>query len=376
MFFFHIPKTGGQNLASRIAQSFQLGKSHILGETLCHPNGGETLKKLLEQYDFVEKHVQGPALKGCECESVLTAVREPVSQLASCYLHILRNNNSNLHRAAMILRADDFFLKFGDVLANFQTNYIIQAYHDWSPKIVSLKNRYGLAVDILQRLRWVIPSELTDEFCTLWALEMRRPVPVERGRINVAEKNEKYLDLVALIQSRPDLWHMDYALWQAARGLYDNYRNQLLKHLAPAPTFDGVCFSNLNSSIWLGRGWYAPESDSHYRKVWWSGPENYSEICYVRTEHERYLSFCVIVYCGVSKDDIFAVGRDREDRLPIQFRKTGDSEWEYTVDLVGTPLNGAIFLWVPVVYAPIMVSDSSTNTRRQAFAACNWSLVE
>ena len=129
IFYHHIPKTGGQTLATGIASAFPFGQSSIMGPDLCFPDG---LKELFSTYKFVERHVYcnvRPALKDID---ILVTVREPVRQVVSNYLHVLREPKSPLYRPAKLLSSYEFFKRFGDMLANNQASNFVGAYSDFA----------------------------------------------------------------------------------------------------------------------------------------------------------------------------------------------------------------------------------------------------
>src|SRR5229473_3232141 len=63
IFFLHIPKTGGQTLAVRLASAFALNRIHILKDDLHYPADNEVFSRLVESRDFVESHVFGSVLE-------------------------------------------------------------------------------------------------------------------------------------------------------------------------------------------------------------------------------------------------------------------------------------------------------------------------
>ena len=69
--YHHIPKTGGQSLALRLASAFALGRSSYMAGDLSFPEGREKLRDLLTKKDFVEAHINGPVLDGFDELDVL-----------------------------------------------------------------------------------------------------------------------------------------------------------------------------------------------------------------------------------------------------------------------------------------------------------------
>jgi hypothetical protein len=109
---------------------------------------------------------------------------------------------------------------------------------------------------------------------------------------------------------------------------------------------------------------------------WWAGPKRYSEIAYRRNLNQRYLRFSVHVVCGISLQDIRATRADRLTQLPVSVVGVSEDQWDHYIDLDGQPEKGGIFLWVPEVWSPVMVSEDTHDTERKSFATSDWGLVE
>jgi hypothetical protein len=377
IFYHHIPKTGGQTLATRLASAFPLGRASIMGADLNYPGGIDELRRLLDGNDFVERHVNGPVLERFEGIDIVVTVREPVSQIVSNYLHILREPASSLHRPATLLSPPTFFRQFGDLLRNHQTRYFIGAYRDLHPDIERLVNWTSVMLDCLGRPRWIVPSEAIDEFCTIWQLETGRAMAVPSEYRNVAEgefANRKTLE--KMVSETPDLYAIDLLLWQAAKAHYCEYRRQAfdrsISSIPYANNWNHV-WSELGCGIWLGIGWHQPQSTS-IGIEYWAGPERLSEIHFKRGTSLRYMAFSVVVFCGVSESDIIFLANDGRELSLIWSRKS-DNEVEYVVDLDGMEQQGAVIMRVPEVWSPVMVDETSDDVSRRSVATTRWRLL-
>ena len=122
MFYLHIPKTGGQTLATRLASAYRPDKCCFLARDLNYPRDIEELDKLSATKDFIEAHVGGEMLRNRNNLDILVTVREPISQLISNYRHIRREPTSLWYRPATELSAELFFDNFGDFFANHQNS--------------------------------------------------------------------------------------------------------------------------------------------------------------------------------------------------------------------------------------------------------------
>src|SRR5579871_1818376 len=198
IFYLHIPKTGGQTLATRLASAFDLDSVHLMADTLRFPQDVEKLSQLLREKRFIESHVAGRLLRDFSDRPILCTVREPVAQMLSSWRHIRRETTNRFHRAARTLRPRDFFDLFEDHFINRQTNYLQSALFEPMRQFIEREGYhravYSRLMSCVDRLRWLVPTESIDEFVDLWALETKRSVPNRRATINVAPV-EKELDL-------------------------------------------------------------------------------------------------------------------------------------------------------------------------------------
>jgi hypothetical protein len=378
VFYLHIPKTGGQTLATRLASAFPIGRSDILGADLNYPRGVGELKRMMEEMDFVERHVAGPILKDVDSLDILITVREPVSQIVSNYLHIRREPGLPLHRAAALLAPREFLAKFGDFLANHQSRYLASAFFDPDIDPSPLRTLSAQIFAALARVRWVVPTESIDEFMTFWALDTRTNVPTTELYVNVTKKDVRHQDLLELVRGMPELYSLDLLLWHAARQRYFEYRHRLLGSVLPfdSPNNTSRACSSEGGGIWLRSGWYPPELGNPIGPTWWAGPGQYSEVSYSRRAEQRYLKFSVAVLCGLTPFDIWALGPDKLLRLSTKVNQQADSLWDYCIDLEGLPLQGCLYLWVTEVWAPAMLDPSSMDLNRKSFATCGWQFAD
>jgi hypothetical protein len=378
IFYLHIPKTGGQTLATRLGSAFPIGRSDILGADLVYPDGVGQLQRMALEKDFVERHLSGPVLKDIQNLDILTTIREPLSQIVSNYLHIRREPENYLHQVARLLSPHEFFRKFGDFLANQQSRYLDAAFftQDIDPEPFRILTRR--MYEVLDRIRWVVPTEAIDQFVPLWMADVRRHVPSSAIYVNVAQKDSDYEDLLDLVRGIPRLYYCDLLLWQAAQQRFAEYREKILRTIV---TFDGPDNASRahweeGNGIWLRSGWYPPQIEAEFGPTWWAGPQQYSEIAYRRAPQHRYLRFSVLAVCGVSHNQIEAVAPDQRTRLALNSSRQASDRWDYWIELDGLPIEGTLYLWVPEVWAPTMVDKQNLDTERRSFVTCDWSFAE
>lgn len=347
-----------------------------MGPDLNYPDGIETLKQLFDKHDFVERHVNGPVFRDPVDVDFLVTVRDPVKQIVSNYLHILREPASPLHRPATLLSPQSFFFNYGDLLANHQTRYFISAYCELHPDIERQVAWATLLLDCLDKVRWFVPTEAIDEFCMLWQMETGRQMLLPNARINIAESSlNQYKELEAIVAKMPELYSIDLLFWQIARQRYEIYRRDVIRLQINNryPDNWGCAWSEGEAGIWLGRGWHRPEPIGDGRYAWWAGPERLSEIYVKRKSCYHYIIFSVIVYCGIYEHNIKIINTEGEVLVP-NFRRIDDTEVIYVVNLSNLGEEMHLKLRVPEVFSPAMVNLETKDTSRKSVATCKWRL--
>jgi hypothetical protein len=315
VFYLHIPKTGGQTLAARLASAYPPGKADFMGEDLNGEHGELTLRNMFAEKDFVERHVGSDTLANFKEADIICTVRDPVAHRISVYQHVLRAKDNLLHQAAIQLSPREFFSKFWDLLTD-QTRYLVGAFT--KPPIDLDRHRYASRhlYDCIDRIRWLVPTERIDEFSMLWSMETGKNIP-----------------------------------------------------------FAAHILNDQGSGIWLLDGWHLPQYGTPMGTAWWAGPQKFSRVHVRRLSGERYLQVSIIVVCGVPHDRILAVTKDGTEYLPQSCVQVSDERWDLTVDLAQLASTDEFLLATPFVGAPIMFSACSTDTERKSFATCNWTLL-
>jgi hypothetical protein len=377
VFYLHIPKTGGQTLAARLASAYPPGKADFIGEDLNGEHGELTLRGMFAEKDFVERHVGSDTLANFKEADIICTVRDPVAHRISVYQHVLRAKDNLLHQAAIQLSPREFFSKFWDLLTD-QTRYLVGAFT--KPPIDLDRHRHAsrYLYDCIDRIRWLVPTERIDEFSMLWSMETGKNIPFAAHMQNVAPHHEKYDELVRIVESMPGMYAADALLWQIAKERFDDYRRLVLSKVRPFSheVDSGTSFLNdRGSGIWLLDGWHLPQYGTPMGTAWWAGPQKFSRVHVRRLAGERYLQVSIIVVCGVPHDRILAVTKDGAEYMPQSCVQVSDERWDLTVDLTQLSPTDEFLLATPLVGAPIMYSAGSTDTERKSFATCNWTLL-
>lgn len=376
IFYQHIPKTGGQTLATRIASAFPIEKSSIMGVDLNYPEGRDNLEELFVKYDFVERHVNGRVLNDLKDTDILLTVRNPVKQIVSNYLHILREPTSPLYRPAKLLAPNVFIKQFGDLLADSQTRYFISAYCDLFPDLDRKISWMSKLLSCIDLVRWYVPTEFIDDFCLLWQLETGRSMFQPEIRINEAEEiSVSKSELELIVTGMPELYSLDLLFWQISRQRYEIYRRIVLARQSKIIDNDnwGKAWTEGPNLICLRRGWWPPQMVTNGNFAWWAGPERLSEIQVKRDNYHRYLIFSIIVYCGIYENNILLVASNGRVLSSI-FHRISDAEVIYVVNIDCLANEELIYLRVPDVWSPIVVNAESTDISRKSVATCNWRL--
>lgn len=389
IFYLHIPKTGGQTLATRLASAFPYNKSSILKTELKYPDGIRDLKKLLETNFFIESHVSGPVLSSFYNIDILVTLRNPITQIVSNYLHIKRSNDSPFSRAANQLNAEKFFEIFGDFFTNFQAKWLISAFNVediciknnikektiFTENLINYQNQSLRVFSVLNKIKWIVPTEKIDEFTYLWMIENKKYIYNSEFSRNLADNKAEYTDLLSLVQSKPNLYSLDLMLWEYSNLYYNDYKKRVFRDFIDnkSPNSSMVAFSKGNEKICLGDGWCSPENNS-YGLTWWAGPTKHSEIFFSRNINQKYLEFNIGVICGVNILNINIFDKTQDKKLEFSIFNEGDDQIRVKVDITSCELVDTIFLFIPEVFSPILISETDNNTRRISVATYAWRL--
>jgi len=382
IFYLHIPKTGGQSLARRLASAFAPGRTHLRVDQFTYPADCAVFADCLMAHDFVEAHVAGQMLNGPAIADLLVTVREPVAQIMSNFRHIRREPERRLSRAARELAPGAFFDHFGDFFTDFQTRYLLSAFIPLGLE----EQRHGFwpcaarhLPPILERIRWLVPTDRIDAFVPLWESETGHRA-AERGyATNHAPPDDVDLPaLEAAIRARPALFALDSVLYQYARTRFGQWADAAQQRIAPwdYPANASRVFFDHGGGVWLRRGWYPSEETAHGSGNW-AGPERRSDIAVRRGPGQDALVFDVIVINGITAADITAFDTTNFNELPVRRTQVTRDQWRYRIDLSGLPSACEVTLLVPDCYAPINVfaEDANAGLERRSFLAVGWDLA-
>lgn len=381
MFYLHIPKTGGQTLARRLASAFPPGRAHLQVDQFTYPVDCAAFSDCLARHDFVEAHVTGQLLEDRPVEDLLVTVREPVAQIISNFRHIRREPDRRLSRAARELDPGAFFDHFGDFFTNFQTRYLLSAFLPLGIE----EQRHGYwqtyarhLPTVLDKVRWLVPTDRIDAFVPLWEAETGRRAAERAYATNHAPPDGVDLPaLEAAIRARPALFALDSVLYQYACARHAEWTAGVQQRLAPwdYPANASRVFEGDGGGVWLRRGWY-PSEHTRLGPGNWAGPVRRSDIAVKRAPGQDVLVFDVIVINGITFGDIHPFEAGGFTPLPVTREEVARDQWRYRVDLAGLPAACEVALMVPNCYAPINVfaEGTSAGLERRSFLAAGWGL--
>lgn len=378
IFFLHIPKTGGQTLATRIAAAFPPGRAYILQSNI---RTGEELAQLCAEYDFIEGHPAAAVLANPpDGLDLMTAVRDPVEQIISHYRHIRRAPVNDLNKAANTLTPIAFMERFSAVMFNFQARTLVKTFV--APNALTLAA--GEEAWMLRHLeaaigalRWFIPTEAIDLFGPLWSLETGRTLPLPTAQVNLATPDS--VDISRLrdwLRERPERFAVDSLLWSRARSTFAVWSHEVLSGGDRIPPGDSpMCASrDGKAGIWLGTGWHPPARRGDGVVEWWSGPDFMSGIRVQRAGRQT-MYFEVAATLGVHIHRL-RVSHPASNRiLPSTVRVIPDTSIaEVCVQLDGLGEDERLLLYGPESIQVLPDVPLALESPRRGFATQNWRL--
>jgi len=381
LFYLHIPKTGGQTLALRLASAYLPTRVYVMKNDFNHPQGVDAIRNLAKTMDFTEGHVAGPVLSSQQGLRILTTVRDPIEQIISTYRHLRREPTHHLHRPASELGFEFFFDTFGDQFLNVQTIYLVRSFY--TPTLLELMNDYRLwlmknMTDAIDRLHWFVPCERINEFITLWSIEEDRLISHPNITVNVSDQSK--LDVTGLrsyLHTRTDLYDLDMLLWNSARAWFERYRERIVTQRASgAPAANATrAFFQDGSGVWLTKGWHLATIRSDNVIEWWAGPSRFSEIKVKRSEGETFLEFEVVCVLGFHPNDLVFFLKNCGRRLDKLVGPLGkDGFFRVSLDVSGLSCEETIVVLVPQVRSTIQLSRTGDDATRRSFATQDWCL--
>lgn len=380
LYYLHIPKTGGQTLATRLAAAFPPNRSYVIRQNI---DSAAQLQSLLPDHDFIAAHTSRGALEDAPAWlDILCTVRHPWHRLRSAWLHIRRHPVEPQHRPANILSFRRFMQHYADRFTNAQARGLVRALFTLPFQLADGAEDAWIAGRLEQalgRLRWLVPTEEIDDFCRWWPLETGQALEPEVPRVNVAPNEAPDDDITAFCQANPQLFGLDMFLWQEARRRYAEWR----RRVAAAPVWperdtaraDCAFVGEDGSAVWLTANWYLPEAGEAGR-TWWAGPRHRSRLLLRRTSGQRWLRFDIGVLLMVAPEQITLMA---PGEIPLASHVASLADGRTTVSVELPPAAAEegdleLLLQVPRVASLMEASEDGTDPARRSVALRNWRL--
>jgi hypothetical protein len=376
IFYLHIPKTGGQTLATRLASAFDPLRVHYLKEDLRYPRDIDTLSKLLQSCDFIESHVAGPILADVSEMDVVTTIREPIARLVSDYRHIRREPTHRLFRASLTLTPGEFFRTFQDFFVNYQSRTLVHSFFE-DHRITHVKNAYSdwlyaKLPEAVSRIKWLVPAESINDFTWLWTRETSLHIAHSDVNVNIAGSDDVAIAQVRqVIIDHPELYALDLELWNWSRRWMHKYSKRIRNLGIERRVASNMAFKQNDDGIWLTDGWFPPVMHNTGLVEWWAGPRHTSEVCF-RRSGEQALYFDILVVVGLVYENIAAYSAEDYRKLDCRFTYENPLQPTVRIDLSGMGREGTILIHVPQVFSSIQFSKTDTNATRRSFSAGRW----
>ena len=380
IFFLHIPKTGGQTLATRIASAFPPGRCSVMQADILD---AEALARLSAGHDFFEGHLALGTLRDPPPGlRVMTVVREPVEQIISHYRHILREPGNPLSRLAAAMPPAAFLERFAGEMLNFQAQCLVGAMRP--PGLADHARGLDLWLvrhleESLSRLDWVVPCEKVDEFCLLWAFEQGRRLAQQELRINASGHDG--VDVAALrrwLRDRPELFAVDSLLWSAARRRYEAWREALvgLDRETGEPSPGALAWGSDDgaAAVWLLRNWHPPVQRDGWQE-WAAGPGAFSTVM-LRRSGRAQLRLEAMAFFGVRWQEVRLLCQADMSEVPLARSMDEASHVAiYEADLGGLGEQETLLLHGAEDVNVMPANPAALSRPRRAFATRNWRLA-
>lgn len=359
LFFYHIPKTGGQALNMSISRFF--APEHRLTEG-GHPLGGNLSLDFIKSQpaDWLTRirYIYGHPAAGVGGllqgkTRTITLLRDPVERVISDYLHVSREPVLSLNEAATGLGLENFLRAFPERFAA-QAAWLHMAFEgEKRPRMQQYYRMVPRALDYLESMMLVGTLDGSDEFLSQLALIMGWPVPPRMSPFNQAPESQasatsrqQMREILAKLEREPfygDLLACDRMVYRHAKELAARFARSTLWHVlfARGPVDDTCPFLVHRSAlgdILIGQNFGEVEHDRPGRwsgPAWWTLIARQSQIFVRRLAPEAQLTFTVNGWRGIQPGEVALLHEGRPLKLSIATDETGDGTVQ--VDLAGVP---------------------------------------
>lgn len=387
IFHLHIPKTGGQTFAHRIAAALPDESVWMEQGDLAAANARAVLDNLIaREVAFGSAHVTGSVLVDEYRFDVVALVRDPVSHIVSNVLHIRREPAHILHKAAVNLPFEALLSRCADWFFNVQARYLVtpmiprRGLDRLEPDERWLTRQLHAAAG---RVTWLAPTEALNRFHALFAAE--QGLSNEAGQLDRNVAGERQRDEAGQIRrwllDRPGLYAIDSLLHAEAQRRMAVY-SQAREAPDPGGRFAALAraarlaWRGAAGSVALGPGWRMRLADPDRGAVHHAGPTCDSEVRVVKAGRELDLCFTVLFVAGMAVEELQAIDCADGAILPIRTVREGAVSRAF-VRLPAKPTQMRVLIRAPRIF-PVCVFDGDWENSLEpvAYAAAEWRLAE
>lgn len=357
IFHLHIPKTGGQSFGQRLAAGVAPGRAWYMKGDITSRDS-ELVDRLAKTMAVISAHPETGVLEHESRFAFAALVRDPVEQIVSNYLHVLRDPANEFHQLFTNLPAARAVELSRGVFANFQTRSLVTSFFSFAPSDMLLDEERFLTarlLDAADRLEWLAPTEALDELCILMALQTGHDFTRQRGVVNGGDNgtDPRAADLRELLRERPELYALDLLLHQEARRRLGELRTAVLRSArAPAPLSwqPGMIHAAEGESIQALEGWWQPFNEiAGWGLELRAGPGLASRLRLRRRAASRWLCFDIAFVAGIKPEELRFIDAQRARMLPFRVLGQGKTV-SVAIDLSETAAETEIVMRAPRIY--------------------------
>lgn len=384
---FHIPKTGGQTLARRIAGSLPLDASWFMQGDITDQNYSTILDEIAAKRVFASAHVTGEVLVNENRFDLLCAVRDPVSHIISSINHILREPEHILHALAKNVSFERLLESCPEWFFNTQARYLAVALIGRSgiePEDESNERWLSAAAYMAcDRIRWLLTTDQIDSFCTTFAMDTGLLLDNNASRANIRPevKSINNRKLQSWLRKRPHLFAIDSLLYNEAERRMRAYLRSVQKNIQQKGPWAWLSddartvYRGKGGEISLLEGWYGGIFTQGWGAEYRSGPELRSNVAVRRNDGYNKLAFTIAYVAGISPQDLrFSI--DSLDKvLPYEHQLEGSIVRVY-IDISSCPEDFKIAIRVPNIFPICVFNTEWHNTDRISFSCGNWLILK
>jgi hypothetical protein len=380
VFHLHIPKTGGQTFGARITGALPLEDVYFMEQEVA---ADETrLLELARSKRVVSAHVSGPVFSLERPFDVVTLIRDPVAQIVSNYLHILREAESPLHLLAKNLPFDRALSLVPETFFNVQSHWVVASFRALSAEdhiAPACRRTAPHLLECMDQLAWVGPTEAMDEFGRAFSADSGVPI-IDTPMLNCGTSpatEELAARMRQWLHERPELYALDLFAHEEAKRRHVALCNKVAADAMAAhprgaelSASAGVVFETSLGQIRLTAGWSPAQKNDRWKVEHLAG--RVGRIVYRRARAGRVLEFTMGLAAGFQQEELQVIDVTAGEFLPFTFEPV-DGAHRFSVTL-GPRESGELALVAPRVFPLGLFTGDYCDERLIAFSAARWAI--